>query len=61
MYQRRGGIEYFKSEAAIQKLMLQKKIINVLRYTINILVRLILQMIMPNNLRGFIFRKFARK
>lgn len=61
MYQRRGGIGYFKSEAAIQKLLFQKKIINVFRYTINVLERLILQIIMPNNLRGLIFRKFARK
>lgn len=60
MYSRRGGIKYFKSEAGLQKYMLNKKLISLPRYLINVAERLILQVLMPNKLRGFIFRKFAR-
>jgi len=61
MYQRRGGWRYFKSEAKLQKYMLNKGIINIFTYINNVAIRLILQMLMPNKLRGFIFKKFARK
>lgn len=61
MYQRRGGIKYFKSEAKLQKFMLDNNIINKPRYLINISERLVLQVLMPNKLRGWIFRTFARK
>ena len=60
MYQRRGGWKYFKSEAGIQKLMLQKKMIGVPRYLINTGERMVLQVLMPNKVRGWIFQKFAR-
>lgn len=60
MYQRRGGIKYFQSEAKLQKFMLDNNIINKPRYLINISERLVLQVLMPNKLRGFIFQKFAR-
>ena len=61
MYQRRGGIKYFKSEAQIQKLMLSKGLISVPRYLINVGQRFVLQVLMPNKLRGFIFKMFARE
>lgn len=61
MYRRRGGIKYFKSEMAIQKFMFQKKIISAPRYMINVLERAIVQVLIPNHLRGIIFRKIARK
>jgi len=61
MYQRRGGIKYFKSEAQIQKLMLSKGLISVPRYLINVGQRFVLQVLMPNRLRGFIFKMFARE
>lgn len=61
MYQRRGGIKYFQSEAKLQKFMLDNNIINKPRYLINISERLVLQVLMPNKLRGWIFRTFARK
>lgn len=61
MYQRRGGWKYFKSEARLQKYMLDNKIIDFVNFVYNILLRFILQVIMPNSLRGFVFRKFARK
>lgn len=60
MYQRRGGMKYFKSEAKLQKLMLDKKMIGFPRYLINVSERLVLQVLMPNKLRGFIFQKLAR-
>lgn len=61
MYQRRGGMKYFRSEAGIQKLMLSKGLISVPRYLLNVGQRLVLQVLMPNKLRGFIFKMFARE
>ena len=60
MYQRRGGWKYFKSEAKLQGYMLKKGMIGLNRYIINVAQRLVLQVLMPNKLRGYIFRKFAR-
>lgn len=60
MYQRRGGWQYFRSEARLQKYMLQNQIIGIQRYLINIIIRFIVQVVMPNNMRGFVFQKFAR-
>lgn len=61
MYQRRGGIKYFKSEARLQKYMYDKKIIGLSTYIINVMKRLIVQVILPNKIRGFVFQKFARE
>ena len=61
MYQRRGGLKYFKSESGIQKLMLKNKMIGLIRYLINIGERFILQVLLPNKVRGWIFQKLARK
>lgn len=60
MYQRRGGLKYFLSEARLQRFMLKNKLIGLPRYVINVGERLILQVLMPNKLRGFVFQKFAR-
>ena len=61
MYQRRGGDKYFKSEIGIQKLMLEKEMIGYGTYIMNYGKRLIVQKIMPNRIRGWIFQKFARE
>jgi len=61
MYKRRGGWKYFCSEAKLQKYMLDKQIIGVGTYLMNIAKRLIVQVLLPNSLRGFVFQKFARK
>ena len=61
MYQRRGGIHYFKSEAKLQRYMLQNRIIRVPTYIVNVLKRLIVQVLLPNRLRGWVFQKFARE
>ena len=60
MYQRRGGVKYFKSEVKLQKYMLDNKVIGFPRYLINVTERLILQVLMPNKVRSFIFQKLAR-
>ena len=61
MYQRRGGMKYFVSERDIQKFMYEQGVIGYPRYVINVSERLILQVLMPNWLRGIVFRVFARK
>lgn len=60
-YARRGGIKYFRSEAKLQKYMLDHQIINGWEYLINIIKRLIVQVLLPNKIRGWIFRTFARQ
>lgn len=60
MYQRRGGLKYFKSEAGIQKLMLKEKMIGLPQYIVNVGERLVVQVLLPNKLRGWVFQKFAR-
>lgn len=61
MYQRRGGWKYFKSERGIQRYMLQHKIISFPRYCYNVLGRFIVQVLMTNRVRGFVFQKLFRK
>ncbi|MBQ7822551.1 MAG: glycosyltransferase [Clostridia bacterium] len=61
MYNRRGGIKYFISEAKLQKYMLVNKIISPAMFLSNCAKRLIVQVLLPNRIRGWIFRKFARK
>lgn len=61
MYQRRGGWKYFKSEAKLQKWMLKNKVIGIWDYAVNVTKRLIVQVLLPNRLRGWVFQKFARK
>lgn len=61
MYQRRGGWRYFKSEAGIQRYMWKHKLIGLPRYLYNVVLRFVLQVAMPNSLRGWVFRTFARK
>jgi glycosyltransferase involved in cell wall biosynthesis len=61
MYGRRGGWKYFISEAKLQIYMFNHGITNVVTLLKNILIRFILQVLMPNKLRGLIFRKFARQ
>lgn len=60
MYRRRGGMKYFKSEAGLQKYMLQKHIIGLGTYLSNWVKRFIVQVLLPNRVRGWVFRKLAR-
>ena len=60
MYQRRGGDKYFRSEIGIQKFMLKKKMIGIPTFMMNCAKRLIVEKLMPNRIRGWVFQKFAR-
>lgn len=60
MYQRRGGKKYFDSEARLQKYMLDHKLISWPKYAYNVTIRWAVQVAMPNWLRGWVFRTFAR-
>ena len=61
MYQRRGGMRYFKSEARLQKYMYKHGIISLPRYLYNVTGRFAVQVAMPNKVRGFVFQKMFRK
>lgn len=61
MYKRRGGIKYYKSEKFLQRYMYKRKIIGVSTYFINLTKRFIVQVCMPPRIRGWVFRKFARR
>lgn len=61
MYQRRGGFPYFKQGLEIQKFMLKNKIIHLPRFIYNLIVRFVVQVLCPNSVRAFIYKKFIRK
>lgn len=61
MYQRRGGWRYFKSEASLQQYMWKQGVIGLGRYIYNVSIRFVVQVAMPNRVRGWVFRTFARK
>ena len=61
MYRRRGGLRYFKSEAKLQKYMWKNQVISFSNFIVNISKRLVVQVLLPNWLRGLVFKKFARK
>ncbi len=61
MYQRRGGWRYFKSERKIQRFMLKNKLIGLPRYCYNVLGRFVVQVLMTNRMRSFVFQKLFRQ
>ena len=60
-YARRGGKKYFDSEIGIKKLMFERGMITRKEYIINYIQRFIIQLLLPNCVRGWVFRTFARK
>lgn len=60
MYRRRGGKKYFCSECKLQQYMLKIGYISRNQYIFNIFIRWIVQILLPNNIRGYIFQKLAR-
>ena len=60
MYARRGGARYFKSEAYLQRFMLENKMISLSTCFMNVAKRLIVQLLLPKSVRGWVFRRFAR-
>ncbi len=59
-YSRRGGKKYFASEIGIKKLMLKEGMINRYQYAKNCIERFIIQRMLPNFIRGWVLRTFAR-
>lgn len=59
-YMRRGGMRYFKSEAALQMYMYKNNVISLMRLIFNVSIRFIVQILIPNRSRRWIFRKFFR-
>jgi glycosyltransferase involved in cell wall biosynthesis len=60
MYRRRGGKKYFQSEIRLQKYMLNNHIIGVGTYCCNVFIRFIIQILLPNKIRGIVFQKLFR-
>ena len=60
-YARRGGKKYFDSEIGIKKLMLDNGMISRKEYIVNYVERFIIQLMLPNSVRGWVYRTFARK
>ena len=60
-YARRGGQKYYESEKGIKHLQLENDMISKYEYYYFIVQRYIVQILMPNWLRGWVFRTFARK
>lgn len=61
MYSRRGGWKYFQSERGIQRYMLRHGLISLPRYCYNVCGRFAVQVLMPNSVRGWVFRTLFRK
>ena len=60
MYKRRGGKKYFISEKKLQDFMYKNKVISLPTYIINVTKRLIVEIILPNSLREWVFKNLAR-
>lgn len=61
MYARRGGWKYFRSEEGLQRYMFRKGMISLPRYIYNTTGRFVVQVALPNKIRGWVFRKFFRQ
>ncbi len=61
MYQRRGGYRYFKSWKMIEKYKLQTGITSYRQYMSTLIMRFVVQILMPNKIRGFVLKRFSRK
>ena len=60
LYERRGGWSYFKSEAGIQVLLHKYHFITWLREIYNISLRFIMQILLPNKVRRFVYQTILR-
>ena len=61
MYSRRGGKRYYDSEKKLQKYMLNHKMIGLSTYCLNVAKRFVIQILLPNQVRGWVFRTVARE
>jgi glycosyltransferase involved in cell wall biosynthesis len=60
-YARRGGWRYFMSEYKILHIMYKNGIISLPKYLFNVTIRFVLQVVLSDGMRGYIFKKLARK
>ncbi len=60
MYGRRGGWKYFKSNLAMSEKLCELKLIPLTTHAFNALVRFCVQVLMPNNVRSYFYRKALR-
>ena len=60
MYGRRGGWKYFKSNLAISRAMRELGLITLPTHLFNTSVRFGVQLLMPNSVRSFFYRKVLR-
>lgn len=60
MYARRGGWRYFKSDVGILQWKLEHGLTDFSRYLYNYIVRFIVQVLMPNKVRGWFFKRMLR-
>ncbi len=60
-YARRGGLRYFSSEAKLQYYMYKNNIISFCRMCFNVCIRLVVQVLLPNSVRKWIFSKLFRR
>lgn len=60
-YTRRGGRKYYESEKGIKKLQLKNGMISRMEYCYFVAQRYIIQILMPNWLRSWVFRTLVRK
>lgn len=61
MYKRRGGIKYYLAAKKLQKVLLENKNITKYEYIKNLMIRFIVQVILPTTIRGYIFKKMTRR
>lgn len=60
MYARRGGWKYFKSDTKMLKWKLDHGLTSYGRYIYNCIIRFGVQVVLPNKLRGLVFKKLLR-
>lgn len=60
-YKRRGGWKYFLSEYKLQKFMYYKGINSLFSYFTNVIIRFVVQLLLPNYIREKVFIKFFRQ
>jgi len=61
MYARRGGWKYFKSDSGILIWKLKHGLTDYPQFLYNYAVRFIIQVLMPNKMRAWVFQKLLRK
>lgn len=60
MYKRRGGFGYFKSWIKLEEFKNKSRITNKFTMITTLFERFIVQVILPNSIRGLVFRYFSR-